>query len=182
MPTTCHHTFAGSLWLEESREKSHMHKVFIGVLSLCSLVMIIWSLVTSFEADFLKEIRSGIFSQFVTSTYRVFFIRVASRLVIICHTPGYTLHIIVGRVINVPCQTWATGEFSVPTLKALHVGLWRHTAVQSRVTAAPGWWRSPWGSPSERAIPVVFSYVSTPPKHWPVDRQTRRNILEHARH
>ena len=48
-------------------------------------------------------------------------------------------------------------------------------AIQSLVTEVSGWERRPWEvqSPSQRTVvPLVFSYVSTPPKHWPLTRLT----------
>lgn len=54
-----------------------------------------------------------------------------------------------------------------PTVKPAHVGVCRQMAVQSRVMPVPGCVRMPCEAPNRNLTPVVFSYVSVPPKHCP---------------
>ena len=55
----------------------------------------------------------------------------------------------------------------VPTAKAAQLAVCRQRAAQSRVTALPGCDRRPCTlDTAARLTPGVFSYVSTPPKHW----------------
>ena len=67
-------------------------------------------------------------------------------------------------------------ERDSPTVKELQDEVCLQMAMQSLVTAVSGWERRPWLVQPESqstVVPLVFSYVSTPPKHWASARLTR---------
>ena len=62
-------------------------------------------------------------------------------------------------------------------MKELQEEVCLQMAMQSLVTAVSGWERRPWEVQPESqrtVVPLVFSYVSTPPKHWPLTPRLTR--------
>lgn len=66
----------------------------------------------------------------------------------------------------------------LPTVKTVQAEDCLHMAIQSRVTDVSSWVTSPRVLHSLAShitvVPDVFSYVSTPPKHWPLMASIRQ--------